>query len=220
MLLLCTALTGEYYYVAYGYESQYLILLGYPLVIMIWRIYSITKATIPATKHNKPKKKRTSTPEEFGISPKKANSQQTTPRTTSTSTNTILSVLYQFFPIIPSASSSLNSFLEAPDSPMILARSPIDKQRRLGIDKSKGFREWEYYHRLSAGTDKDTGDSQFNGVLDGKINLWDINFLKEHMIKQDNLLQGYARQIEIHLKVMNKIDKKLSQRTLREEHEG
>ena len=109
---------------------------------------------------------------------------------------------------------------QAPDSPMILARSPIDAQRRLGIDKSKGFREWEYYHRLSAGTDKDTGDSQFNGVLDGKINLWDINFLKEHMIKQDNLLQGYARQIEIHLKVMNKIDRKLSQRTLREEHEG
>ena len=107
---------------------------------------------------------------------------------------------------------------QAPDSPMILARSPIDKQRRLGIDKSKGFREWEYYHRLSAGTDKDIGDSQFNGVLDGKINLWDINFLKEHMIKQDNLLQGYARQIEIHLKVMNKIDRKLSQRTLREEH--
>jgi hypothetical protein len=31
-------------------------------------------------------------------------------------------------------------------------------------------------------------------------------------------LQGYARQIEIHLKVMNKIDRKLSQRTLREEH--
>ena len=36
---------------------------------------------------------------------------------------------------------------------------------------------------------------------------WGQN-LKEHMIKQDNLLQGYARQIEIHLKVMNKIDRK------------
>ena len=197
MLLLCTALTGEYYYVAYGYESQYLILLGYPLVIMIWRIYSITKATIPATKHNKPKKKRTSTPEEFGISPKKANSQQTTPRTTSTSTNTILSVLYQFFPIIPSASSSLNSFLEAPDSPMILARSPIDKQRRLGIDKSKGFREWEYYHRLSAGTDKDRGDSQFNGVLDGKIDLWDIPELKEGLKEVGSLLEQTAKSQSI-----------------------
>ena len=104
-----------------------------------------------------------------------------------------------------------------PDNHKILAYSPIDHQRRLGWDTSKGPRELEFYHRLSAGTDKDTLDSQFNGVLDGKIDLWDIPFLKEYYVKQSDMLTGYARQIELHLAVMKKIDRKLSQKKLFEE---
>ena len=86
---------------------------------------------------------------------------------------------------------------QAPSSPLILAASPIDNQRRLGVDQSKGFREWEYYHRLSAGTDKDTGDSQFNGVLDGKIDLWDIPELKEGLKEVGSLLEQTAKSQSI-----------------------
>ena len=86
---------------------------------------------------------------------------------------------------------------------------------------SQGFREWEYYHRLSAGTDKDRGDSQFNGVLDGKIDLWDIPQLKqtvsaqeERYARQFDIVDRLTRQVELHLRIMKQIARKLSQRKL------
>ena len=61
-------------------------------------------------------------------------------------------------------------------SPRIIAYSPIDGKPRLGIDQSKGFREAETYHSRTADTDKDTLDKQFNAILDGKINLLDMDY--------------------------------------------
>lgn len=113
-------------------------------------------------------------------------------------------------------------------SPLVLARSPIDNQRRLGVDESKGFREFEYYHHLTANVDKDTLDMQFNEVLDGRLNLLDINTLRQiigHQASTIDRLEGYLerkesqdaefrRQIELHLGVMRKIDRRLGQRRL------
>lgn len=123
-------------------------------------------------------------------------------------------------------------FAEAPEeSHIVLARHPVDHQIRLDTDKSEGFRELEYKHRLSAGTDKDTGDSQFNGILDGKINLWDIPHIKDvlrsitenqqmitdHQLSQDARMDRFTRQIEVHRRVWVKVDRKLSQKRLFEE---
>ena len=116
----------------------------------------------------------------------------------------------------------------SPKSPLLLARSPLDGQRRLGLDMSKGFRELELYHRLSADTDKDTLDRQFNALLDGRLSLFDIDRLKEVVGRveqvQERIVERqeyqnerygrFARDIDLHLKVMRKIDRKLSQRTL------
>jgi hypothetical protein len=97
---------------------------------------------------------------------------------------------------------------------MVLAKSPIDGQRRLGWDVSKGPREAELYHHLTADTDKDALDEQFNMLLDGKIDLRDIPEIKAIVMQQAELYEGYKRQIELHLKVMRKIDQKLSQKRL------
>ncbi|MEM0144071.1 MAG: hypothetical protein QXL94_09070, partial [Candidatus Parvarchaeum sp.] len=91
------------------------------------------------------------------------------------------------------------------DSPIMLAKSPIDGNARLGIDKSKGFRELETYHSKSADIDKDTLDEQFNGVLDHKISLLDIprlnaitDFHSQAVKDIDQRMLTYATNIEAH----------------------
>ncbi len=111
----------------------------------------------------------------------------------------------------------------ARSSPLILAKSPIDGQKRLGIDMSKGFREWEYYHHITADTDKDTLDRQFNAVLDGEVSLLDINRSRNIIMQQQerydrqfDIVDRLTKQVELHLKLMQKIDRRLSQRQLNE----
>ena len=129
----------------------------------------------------------------------------------------------------------------SPASPMILARSPIDGKARLGIDRSKGFREAETYHPRTADTDKDKLDEQFNAILDGKINLMDMDYYLNRLAQSQaasaeettklgsaalttqNQLNYYAKQIEAHARaivklnrVLDKLDRLLSQRKLGE----
>ncbi len=108
----------------------------------------------------------------------------------------------------------------------ILAIHPIDKQQRLIVDMSKGFKELETVHKLTAGEDKDSIDRQFNAVLDGDIDLMHVakierieealdrlvSMQEERDIKVANL---YAN-IALHLKVMRKIDVRLNQKVLKE----
>ena len=127
------------------------------------------------------------------------------------------------------------------ESPLILAYSPIDGKPSVGIDKSKGFRELETYHSRTADTDKDILDKQFNAILDGKINLLDMDYYLNRLAQSQassaeetaklgaaalttqNQLNYYAKQIEAHAKaivklnkVLDKLDRLLSQRTLGE----
>ena len=120
------------------------------------------------------------------------------------------------------------------ESPLILAYSPIDGKPSVGIDQSKGFRELETYHSRTADTDKDMLDKQFNAVLDGKINLLDMDYYLKHFaqatsnladsqLTTQNQLNYYSAQIEAHAKaivklnkVLDKLDKVLSQRKLNE----
>ena len=115
----------------------------------------------------------------------------------------------------------------SPTSPMILARSPIDGKARLGIDRSKGFREAETYHPRTADTDKDKLDEQFNAILDGKINLMDMNYYLNRLAQSQaasaeetaklgsaalttqNQLNYYASQIEAHARAIVKLNKVL-----------
>ena len=79
-------------------------------------------------------------------------------------------------------------------SPLIIAYSPIDGKPRAGFDESEGFREAETYHSRTADTDKDTLDKQFNAILDGKINLLDIDYyLKQSLAVQSNQVQAQAQ---------------------------
>jgi predicted transcriptional regulator len=122
----------------------------------------------------------------------------------------------------------------SPESPIILAHSPIDGKARLGIDKSKGFREAETYHPRTADTDKDKIDEQFNAILDGKVNLLDMDYYLKHFAQATSTLADsqlttqsqlnyYSAQIEAHAKaivrlnkVLDKLDRLLSQRKLNE----
>ena len=133
-------------------------------------------------------------------------------------------------------------------SPLIIAYSPIDGKPRAGFDESEGFREAETYHSRTADTDKDMLDKQFNAILDGKINLLDMDYyLKQSLALQSSLAQSqaslaqqtanlgnaalttknqlnyYSAQIEAHAKaivklnkVLDKLDRLLSQRKLNE----
>ena len=126
-------------------------------------------------------------------------------------------------------------------SPRIIAYSPIDGKPRLGIDQSEGFREAETYHSRTADTDKDMLDKQFNAILDGKINLLDMDYylnrlaqaqaasaeqtaqLSSSALTTQNQLNYYSAQIEAHAraivklnKVLTKLDRLLSQRKLNE----
>ena len=127
------------------------------------------------------------------------------------------------------------------ESPLILAHSPIDGKPRLGLDQSKGFREAETYHSRTADTDKDTLDKQFNAILDGKINLLDMDYYLNRLAQSQadsaeetaklgaaalttqSQLNYYSAQIEAHAKaivklnkVLDKLDRLLSQRKLNE----
>ena len=119
-------------------------------------------------------------------------------------------------------------------SPRIIAYSPIDGKPRAGFDESEGFRELETYHSRTADTDKDTLDKQFNAILDGKINLLDMDYYLKHFaqatsnladsqLTTQNQLNYYSAQIEAHAKaivklnkVLDKLDRLLSQRKLNE----
>jgi len=105
-------------------------------------------------------------------------------------------------------------------SKIVLARHPFDDKERLIMDgskmRTKGLKELEAVRVESAGEDSDTIDSQFNGVLDGRIDLWDIPKLKGEYASAVVLLGEYKKQIELHLKIMKKIDKKLSQKSIKE----
>jgi hypothetical protein len=226
VLILIAMSSGEYVWVMNKFELLYIIpyLTGFSTAMIFFYITLKSASSHRASKHRNaiPTTVRIGMPLEEPIEPK-PNTKNTNPRMPINTWNSMLSSSEDlFFPIIPYASLSLNYFAEqAPSSPLILAASPIDNQRRLGVDQSKGFREWEYYHRLSAGTDKDRGDSQFNGVLDGKIDLWDIPELKqtvsaqeERYARQFDIVDRLTRQVELHLKIMKQIDRKLSQKKL------
>ena len=112
-------------------------------------------------------------------------------------------------------------------SPRIIAYSPIDGKPRLGIDQSEGFREAETYHSRTADTDKDMLDKQFNAILDGKINLLDMDYylnrlaqsqaafaeetarLGDAALTTQNQLNYYSAQIEAHAKAIVKLDRVL-----------
>ena len=119
-------------------------------------------------------------------------------------------------------------------SPLIIAYSPIDGKPRAGFDESEGFREAETYHSRTADTDKDMLDKQFNAILDGKINLLDMDYyLKQSLALQSSLAQSqaslaqqtanlgnaalttqnqlnyYSAQIEAHSKAIVKLNKVL-----------
>lgn len=101
------------------------------------------------------------------------------------------------------------------NSKIVLAKHPFDGKQRLIGDKSKrSFAELEAVHPGFAGEDSDMIDKQFNAVLDGEINLLDINDLKTLTTQNTLLIRQYAKQIELHLAIMKKIDQKLSQRKL------
>ncbi len=80
-------------------------------------------------------------------------------------------------------------------SPRIIAYSPIDGKPRAGLDESEGFRELETYHSRTADTDKDTLDKQFNAILDGKINLLDMDYYLNRLAQS----QAEAAQQTAHL---------------------
>ena len=127
----------------------------------------------------------------------------------------------------------------SPEQHIILAISPIDGKPRLGIDRSKGYKEAETYHSRTADVDKDKLDEQFNAILDGKINLMDMDYYLSRLARSQaasaeetaklgsaalttqTQLNYYSKQIEAHAraivklnKVLDKLDRLLSQRKL------
>ena len=92
-------------------------------------------------------------------------------------------------------------------SPRIIAYSPIDGKPRAGFDESVGFRELETYHSRTADTDKDTLDKQFNAILDGKINLLDMDYYLNRLAQsQASLAQQtaqLAKEMNLHAPYLN-----------------
>jgi hypothetical protein len=105
-----------------------------------------------------------------------------------------------------------------PDGGQVVLARHRDNKPRLTGDWSTGRRpELETVHRSSAGEDSDMVDRQFNAVLDGNINLFDIKkieMLEDKVLRLAEVEERYRRQIELHLKVMKKIDERLNQRKL------
>ena len=103
------------------------------------------------------------------------------------------------------------------DTNIVLARHPRDKKQRLIMDMSKGVKEAEAVHRITGSVDKDVIDQQFNMVLDGEIDLRDINRID----RIELALEKYANNELVHLAMikemkglLKKITDKQNQRRL------
>lgn len=136
----------------------------------------------------------------------------------------------------------------APEHKIVLARTPDGNERAVADWSPKKYPEFEAVYHRTAGEDADTLDKQFNAILDGKINLLDMDYyLRQSLALQSSLAQSqaslaqqtaelgnaalttqsqlnyYSAQIEAHAKaivklnkVLDKLDRVLSQRKLSE----
>lgn len=125
------------------------------------------------------------------------------------------------------------------ESKRILAHSPIDGKERAGVDssllKQKGFKEFELYHKVTAGEDSNMVYRQFkdvkasekdwNDLLDGDIKLGslrEIDPLKEDVKSISEAIHALVpviQELEINIRTHNKVFKKLDERLDREEQE-
>jgi DNA-binding transcriptional ArsR family regulator len=87
---------------------------------------------------------------------------------------------------------------------LILAKNKQDGNDRLGIDRSKGFRELETYHSKTADIDKDLLDREFNELLDGNISLFDIPAHTQAIADIEKVVQEYGKQLTIHIPYFQK----------------
>ena len=122
----------------------------------------------------------------------------------------------------------------APEHKIVLARTPDGNERAVADWSPKKYPEFEAVYHRTAGEDADTLDKQFNAILDGKINLLDMDYYLKHFaqatsnladsqLTTQNQLNYYSAQIEAHAKaivklnkVLDKLDRLLSQRKLNE----
>ena len=122
----------------------------------------------------------------------------------------------------------------APEHKIVLARTPDGNERAVADWSPKKYPEFEAVYHRTAGEDADTLDKQFNAILDGKINLLDMDYYLKHFaqatsnladsqLTTQSQLNYYSKQIEAHAKaivklnkVLDKLDRLLSQRKLNE----
>ena len=127
----------------------------------------------------------------------------------------------------------------APQHKIVLARTKDGKERVVADRSPLKFAELETVYHRTAGEDSDMLDKQFNAILDGKINLLDMNYYLNRLaqaqaasaeqtsnlgaaaLTTQNQLNYYSAQIEAHAKaivklnkVLDKLDRLLSQRKL------
>jgi DNA-binding MarR family transcriptional regulator len=95
----------------------------------------------------------------------------------------------------------------------VLAYHPKDGRQRLIVDMSKGFRELEPVHRITGDVDKDMIDREFNGVLEGRINLLDLE-PGGRLDRIEYALEKYANNELVHLELVKVI--KEDQKKIRE----
>ena len=82
-----------------------------------------------------------------------------------------------------------------PKHKTVLARAP-DGKERLEIDNSKrNFPELETVYHRTAGEDADVIDKQFNAILDGKLNLLDMDYYIKALTA--DLAQDHAERLEM-----------------------
>ena len=82
-----------------------------------------------------------------------------------------------------------------PKHKTVLARAP-DGKERLEIDNSKrNFPELETVYHRTAGEDADVIDKQFNAILDGKLNLLDMDYYIKALAS--DLAQEHAERLEM-----------------------
>lgn len=89
-------------------------------------------------------------------------------------------------------------------------RDPIDKQLRFMVDSSTGTPEAEFVHKVHFKPDSERYASMVDDVT--RLNEW--NTLKEIVKENTHLMNYYANNMALHVKVLRKLDRKLSQRTL------
>ena len=127
----------------------------------------------------------------------------------------------------------------APEHKIVLARAKDGKERLVADRSPRKFPEFEAVYHRTAAEDADILDKQFNAILDGKINLLDMDYYLNRLAQSQaqsaeetaklgtaalttqNQLNYYASQIEAHAKaivklnkVLDKLDRLLSQRKL------